>query len=87
MHMFKINCPFVSPAIDRVRLVLQPYSISFSHHSSSSLQLQPANSVFLSHYSSSSLQLQPAERSDCEVCVLLSMVMQHWVLPPRQRNR
>jgi len=44
-----------------VWLVFQPYNISFSHHSSSSLQLQSGNSVFLSHHSS--LQLQPAERS------------------------
>ena len=33
----------------------QPYSISLSHHSSSSHQ--PVKNIFLSHHSSSSLQL------------------------------
>ena len=46
-----------------VGLVLQ--SVSFSHDSSSSLQLQPDNSIFLSQHSNSNLQLQPAEHSDC----------------------
>jgi len=43
----------------RVRLE-QPYSICFSHSSSSSLQLQPAEQYF----SLTALQLQPAEHGE-----------------------